>query len=211
MTACNDQGTASRINTNAYPGQLPAAGSVPSERYSPVVDCKQLATHLSAIGEGLRSDADVFGHTWRLRLRTAEEILCGEMEAGITPTGGEALVRLSELRSLDQFIITFSNDEGDVVASALSSTVPDESHFKQVVGSDTLACRFAHLESLGKGPWAGKLLLAFDQRSSATERRIIINEVPGIRELRVDLTLRTPVIVGHHLATKDFLKNPIGT
>lgn len=210
MAACTDQSTA-RTNTIADPRQYPVEGSALAENYIPVVDCKQLEVHLKAITKGLRSDADVLGHTWQLRLRTAEEILCGELEAGITPAGDEALVRLTELRSLDQFIITFSNEEGDAVASALSSTVPDESHFKQIVGEDTLACRFAHLESLGKGPWPGKLLLAFDQEPSAIERHILITEVPGVRELRVDLVLRTPAIIAHHVATKDFLKRPIGT
>lgn len=181
------------------------------ERMVRVLDCSSLPDYLGAVGSGLRSDVDVFGHTWQLRFRTPEEILCGEIAAGITVPGELARTRLNELRSLDQFVVTFTTSTEDAVANALSSGVPDEAHFVEIVGNDSLPCRFAHLEALGKGPWRSKLLLAFERDTTAAQRRIIISKVPGITDLRIDLPLNSPAIIEHCLVTKDFLNTPIGT
>jgi|GEM_PF-6888219 len=179
--------------------------------FHPVLDCSMLPEYLEVAGRRMSTDIMVFSHNWNLRFRTPEEMLCAELSDGLTQPGEKALARLAELRLLDHFIVSFKTGGDDAVAAALAASVPIETRFIEVIGADTLACRFSHLESLGKGPWSSKLLLAFDHDTTAADRVLIITEVPGITDLRIQLPMSASGILGHRLATKDFLRTSIGT
>lgn len=174
-------------------------------------DCGSLKSYLRTVGSTMQVAVPVHGHTWRLRFRTPEELLCREVESGLVQNSGpQALDRLAELRSLDQYVLSVEMGEGareDAVAAALFDPSKGglEERFIQIVGDDTLLCRFAHMEALGKGPWERKLLLAFDRDTTAAERTILLTEVPGIVALQVRMPFPATVFPAHATAARRFL------